>query len=70
MTKLLLLQIRVKLKKGIIGFVECDFIDPNEAYDVEFQNETDSFPYGYETYSPEELEIYKQNLANDVLKSI
>ena len=57
--KVITLVDKGEIKKGTIGFVACDFINPNEAYDVEFWNETDSFPYGYETYLPEELEIYK-----------
>ena len=44
------------IKKGSIGFVVCDFSSPNEAYDIEFWNETDAKPYGYETYLASELE--------------
>ena len=57
--KVITLVDKGEIKKRTIGFVACDFINPNEVYDVEFWNETDSFPYGNETYLPEELEIYK-----------
>ncbi len=62
--KVITLVDKGEIKKGTIGFVVCDFINPNEAYDVEFWNETVSFPYGYETYLPEELEIYNKKPAN------
>ena len=47
------------IKKGSIGFVVFVFSKPNEAYDVEFWNNVDDVPYGYETYLPEELENNK-----------
>jgi hypothetical protein len=47
------------IKKGSIGYIVCDFTEPNEAYDVEFWNDEDSAPYGYETYLPSEIKSVK-----------
>jgi len=46
------------VKKGSIGVIACVFDNP-EGYDVEFSNETDYEPWGYETYLPSELALKK-----------
>ena len=45
------------IKKGSIGYIVCEFTEPNEAYDVEFYNDKDTAPYGYETYLPNEIKL-------------
>ena len=57
--KVITLVEKGNIKKGSIGFVVCEFLKPNEAYDVEFWNKKYSVPYGYETFLPNELEIEK-----------
>ena len=56
MIKLLHWLTKETLKKGSIGYVVCDFFEPNEAYDVEFWNDSNIVPYGYETFLVNELE--------------
>lgn len=57
--KIITLVDRKNIKKGLTGYVVCDFVKPNEAYDVEFWNDNNSVPYGYETYLACELEKAK-----------
>ncbi|MCF0107666.1 MAG: DUF4926 domain-containing protein [Bacilli bacterium] len=54
--KVITLVDKGNIKKGSIGYVVCDFVKPNEAYDVEFWNDEDTSPYGYETYLASELD--------------
>lgn len=50
---------RGNVKKDSIGYIVCEFTNPNEAYDVEFWNDVDDIPYAYETFLPSELENKK-----------
>ena len=45
------------VKKGSIGTIVCVLENP-KGYDVEFCNDEDYEPWGYETYKVEELKLF------------
>lgn len=46
-----------KVKKGTIGTIVHCFIKPNEAYEVEFDQNIDP-EWPMDTYLPDQLELY------------